>query len=383
MPSIKTKKAVIPKDDRTTIAFVEQLKRQWLETIDAIPDPLIVVDDSHIIMKANAAMAEIAGSSVKELVGQVCYKAFAGRSTPCDNCQMVQSKPGQSAPGYEIFNGKNERWYEVATRRLRSDSGQKGVVQIYRDRTDAKLLQNRLTQNEKLASIGQLAGGFAHEINNPLGGILVFAQMLLKEMDKESLHYQDVVEIEAAAKRCKTIVENLLQFSRQRPINHQLEEFDVHPIIANAVKFADLGHNKDRRCTIKLKLDAADHVIKSDANRLTQVFLNLCINALQAMPRGGTLCVETQNENQGKLNMLVVKVIDQGVGIKPEHLAKIFEPFFTTKEPGQGTGLGLSIVHGIIQDLGATIDVARNKSKGVTFTVKIPATATATKGRQP
>lgn len=380
MASVARKKISPASDERSTIAFVEQLKRQWLETIDAIPDPFIMVDDNFVITKANDAMAEIAGSSVKELVGKVCYREFAGRTSPCESCQMKRSKPGKITPGYEIHNEKNDRWYEVATRRLQSNSVQKGTVQIYRDRTDAKKLQNRLAQNEKLASIGQLAGGFAHEINNPLGGILVFAQMLLKEMDPSSAHYQDVVEIEAAAKRCKTIVENLLDFSRQRPLNPKFERFDIHQVITNSVKFANLGHNKDRRCEIDLKLRASEHTLISDPNRLTQVFLNLCSNAFQAMPKGGTLRVETTTEKVGSQKFFFAKIIDNGIGIKPEHVAKIFEPFFTTKEPGQGTGLGLSIVHGIIQDLGGSIEVAKNRGKGTTFTVKIPFTNHLSKG---
>lgn len=369
MGSVARKKINPLEQERATIAFVEDLKRQWLETIDAIPDPFIMVDDRYIITKANAAMAEIADSSIKDIVGKPCFKVFAGRTSPCKNCQMKNSQPGKTNPGYEIYNAKNDRWYEVATRRLQAESGQRGIVQIYRDRTEAKKLQNRLAQNEKLASIGQLAGGFAHEINNPLGGILVFAQMLLKEMNKESPHYQDVIEIESAAKRCKTIVENLLDFSRQRPLNPRLETCDLHLVIKNAAKFAALGHNKGHRCEIKLKLNADENILRSDPNRLTQVFLNLCTNAFQAMPKGGTLTIETLSE---KSDFVVAKVSDTGTGIKPEHIAKIFEPFFTTKEPGQGTGLGLSIVHGIIQDLGGTIDVARNKTKGSTFILRLP-----------
>jgi two-component system NtrC family sensor kinase len=372
MGNTARKKINSVQSEQSTIEFVEELKRQWLETIDAIPDPFIMINDSYIITKANAAMAEIADSSIKDIVGKSCYKVFAGRSSPCENCQMAKSKPGKTTPGYEIYNAKNDRWYEVATRKLQNESGQRGIVQIYRDRTDAKKLQNRLAQNEKLASIGQLAGGFAHEINNPLGGILVFSQMLLKEMNKESTHYQDVVEIESAAKRCKTIVENLLDFSRQRPVNPKLESCDLHLVIRNAVKFADLGHNKARGCEIKLKLNAKDNVFISDHNRLTQVFLNLCSNSFQAMSKGGILTVETSSDQNDKNRWFVAKVIDNGTGIKTEHLAKIFEPFFTTKEPGQGTGLGLSIVHGIIQDLGGTIDVSRNKVKGSTFTIRLP-----------
>jgi two-component system NtrC family sensor kinase len=275
-------------------------------------------------------------------------------------------------PGYEIYNSKNGRWYEVATRRLNSISGQGGVVQIYRDRTEAKKLQNQLAQNEKLASIGQLAGGFAHEINNPLGGILVFSQMLLREIDKSSPHYQDILEIEGAAKRCKTIVENLLDFARQRPLKPKISECDVHLIVTNAAKFASLGFNQKKKCQINLELSAKKFIFQSDSNRLTQVFLNLCTNAFQSMPNGGSITIRSSNEIIQKKNHLSISISDTGSGIPKDHLRKIFEPFFTTKEPGKGTGLGLSIVHGILQDIGGSIEVTSKISAGSTFTVKLP-----------
>jgi two-component system, NtrC family, sensor kinase len=365
------KKQKPEQDPQQTIAFVEELKRQWVETIDAIPDPFIMVSDEYKITRVNEAMAEIAKTDVKKIVGKTCHDVFAGRSTPCENCHMRNSKAGEAMPGYEIYNSKNDRWYEVATRRLKSVSGQHGVVQIYRDRTEAKKLQNQLAQNEKLASIGQLAGGFAHEINNPLGGILVFSQMLLRELEKESRHYQDIVEIEAAAKRCKGIVENLLDYARQRPLKPKITDCDIHSIVENAAKFAALGYNQRKRCEVKLELSAKNYRFKSDSNRLTQVFLNLCNNAFQAMPSGGDLIIHSMDEQVGKKHFIVIKFTDTGTGIPKEHLAKIFEPFFTTKEPGKGTGLGLSIVHGILQDIGGTIDVSSKVRSGTTFTVRL------------
>jgi two-component system NtrC family sensor kinase len=370
--SAKSKSSLSISTERDEIAFVEKLKKQWLETIDALPDPFITVSDNYVIGRANKAMAELTGVDVKNLGGQRCYKVFAGRDKPCENCHMPDARSRSSIPRYEIHNALNDRWYEVATRRFTLSSEDSTVVQIYRDRTEAKSLQRQVAQSEKLASIGQLAGGFAHEINNPLGGILVFSQMLLREMDANSQHYQDVVEIEAAAKRCKAIVENLLDYARQRPLKPSLSPCDLHQIIPNAVKFATLGHNKGHRCDVIFKFDAKHHEILSDQNRLTQVILNLCANAFQAMPSGGTLEVSTDNSRKSDGEQLVIKVSDSGMGISPKNIEKIFEPFFTTKEPGQGTGLGLSIVYGMIQDLGGSIDVKSQLNRGTTFSIILP-----------
>jgi two-component system, NtrC family, sensor kinase len=368
-------------DSATTIEFVERLKRQWLETIDAIPDPFLVVSDDYKIIKANTAMSEIAGTDVKKIVNRKCYEVFANRKSPCENCQMRRSQDGESLPGYEIYNARNDRWYEVATRRLQSLSGQHSVVQIYRDRTEAKKLQHQIAQNEKLASIGQLAGGFAHEINNPLGGILVFSQMILREMNKDAQHYPDVVEIESAARRCKLIVENLLAYSRQRPLKPKIETCDIHEIIASALKFSMIGANKSHKWKISLHLNARPHHLASDQNRLTQIFINLISNALQAMPKGGNLTISTDVHVTGASHRLVAKINDNGMGIKPDAIKKVFDPFYTTKEPGQGTGLGLSIVHGIVQDLGGTIEVESSKKSGTTFTLSLPLNASDVDGR--
>ncbi len=379
---IASKKNNSPRGKTThnsTIKFVEELKRQWVETIDAIPDPFLVVSDDYSIIKANAAMAEIAGTAVTNIVNKKCYEIFASRTSPCENCQMKNSMAGAHMPGYEIFNNKNERWYEVATRRLQNFSGKTTVVQIYRDRTEAKKLQNQIAQNEKLASIGQLAGGFAHEINNPLGGILVFSQMILREMKKTSTHYQDVVEIESAARRCKSIVENLLPYSRQRPLKPVLEETDIHLVIESSLKLANLGADRSTKQTVDLKLNAKTHTLLSDQNRLTQIFINLFRNAFQAMSKRGKLSVITESVQTGSQQLISVKIRDDGMGIKPDNISRIFEPFYTTKEPGQGTGLGLSIVYGIVHDLGGTIEVESKVNVGTTFTVMFPISSPTTR----
>lgn len=353
--------------------FVENLKRQWVETIDALPDPFIIVSKNHKIQKANAAMAEIAGLDIKSVIGSKCYKVFAGRSSPCENCQMQSAKEGRSHEVYEIRNKQNDRWYEVVSKAFHSQNQEDaGVLQIYRDRTETIRLQHQLSQQEKLASIGQLAGGFAHEINNPIGGILVFAQMLLREMDQKSSHYQDVVEIENAAQRCKSIVEGMLDFARQRPVRSKLEPTNFHAAIESAVRFAAVGHNAGGRCDIHIDLKAKLHEGQGDKNRLIQVILNLCTNALQAMPKRGVLTVKTSNTKKSQMVYLDIAIKDTGTGIKKEHLQKIFDPFFTTKEPGQGTGLGLSVVHGIIQDMGGSIDVESKLGGGTTFYIQIP-----------
>ena len=354
--------------------FVEDLKRQWMATIDALVDPLAIVGHDYKIQKANLAMARMAGKDVRDIVGRSCHEVFANRSTPCTGCQMLSVK-GTSRT-FELTSIRGDRYYEVTSQALMDrQGGIEGFVQIYRDRTEARKMREQLAQQDKLSSIGLLAGGVAHEINNPLGGILVFSQMLLRELPKDSSHYADVLEIEAATQRCKAIVESLLNFARQNPEGkpEKRAQFDILDAIRTALRFGEVSIPRRSQIEIITKFQDDPHPILADRNKLIQVFLNLIQNAIQAMPDGGSLTLRSEiyQDAQGK-TWGRYHVEDTGVGIPPENLKKIFDPFFTTKDPGEGTGLGLALCYGIIHDLGGTLQVESRVDQGTTFTIDVP-----------
>lgn len=364
--------------------FVEDLKRQWMATIDALVDPLAIVGHDYKIQKANLAMARMSGRDVRDIVGKSCFEIFANRSSPCSGCQMLSVK-GTSRT-FELTNIRGDRYYEVTSQALLDHKGEiEGFVQIYRDRTEARKMREQLAQQDKLASIGLLAGGIAHEINNPLGGILVFSQMLLRELPKDSSHYTDVVEIESATQRCKAIVESLLDFARQNPEGKpdKRAKFDVADAIRTALRFGEVSIPRRSRIEIITKLEDDSHPIVADRNKLIQVFLNLIQNAIQAMPDGGSLILrsETFKDALGK-SWGRYHVEDTGVGIPAQNLKKIFDPFFTTKDPGEGTGLGLALCYGIIHDLGGTLQVESTVDQGTTFTIEVPLEASTPKPLQ-
>jgi two-component system NtrC family sensor kinase len=364
--------------------FVEDLKRQWMATIDALVDPLAIVGHDYKIQKANLAMARMSGRDVRDIVGKSCFEIFASRSSPCPGCQML-SVNGTSRT-FELTNIRGDRYYEVTSQALLDHKGEsEGFVQIYRDRTEARKMREQLAQQDKLASIGLLAGGIAHEINNPLGGILVFSQMLLRELPKDSSHYTDVVEIESATQRCKAIVESLLDFARQNPEGKpdKRAKFDVADAIRTALRFGEVSIPRRSRIEIITKLEDDAHPIVADRNKLIQVFLNLIQNAIQAMPDGGSLILrsETFKDALGKA-WGRYHVEDTGVGIPAHNLKKIFDPFFTTKDPGEGTGLGLALCYGIIHDLGGTLQVESTVDQGTTFTIEVPLEGSASKPLQ-
>jgi two-component system NtrC family sensor kinase len=225
--------------------------------------------------------------------------------------------------------------------------------------------RDQLVQTEKLASIGELAAGVAHEINNPIGVILGFAQVLLKRIDETSPVYKPLSTIEREGLRCKRIVQGLLDFARQsKPSPRRV---NVNDVIEDAVVLMEHQANSSNvRLAKAFAPDMPDVV--ADANQLQQVFFNIILNAYHAMPNGGDLRITSRRLG----NEVHIIFADTGIGIPPENLKRIFDPFFTTKEVGQGTGLGLSISYGIVEQHGGTIEVSSQPSTGATFVVKLP-----------
>ncbi len=226
--------------------------------------------------------------------------------------------------------------------------------------------ERQISRSEQLASVGRLAAGVAHEINNPLTGVLAFADLM---RDKENLDDQDRQDLEVIireTKRAREIVRGLLDFARETP--SVKAPLDINDLVRQTTRL--LG-KRDAFQNIFVVEDLADNLpaVNGDKNQLQQVLVNLSLNACEAMPEGGTLLVNTSTDD-GKV---IVKVTDTGNGIRKEHLEQIFEPFFTTKPVGKGTGLGLSVSYGIIQLHGGSLEVESVERSGTTFTILLPA----------
>jgi len=228
-------------------------------------------------------------------------------------------------------------------------------------------IRSALMQSEKLASMGQLAAGIAHEVNNPLGVVLMYAHLLAEECPTDSSMREDLTMIVEQADRCKKIVSGLLNFARQNKVSYKT--IDLNDLIDNFITTVQLPENIQMRMVHGL----LDPLAEVDADQLIQVLINLVNNSLTAMPNGGTLTIKTTGQD----DVVRISVSDTGIGIPKEHLSKIFEPFFTTKKVGQGTGLGLSIIYGIIKMHSGDIRVESNANPalaatGTTFTITLP-----------
>jgi two-component system NtrC family sensor kinase len=228
-------------------------------------------------------------------------------------------------------------------------------------------MQAHLIQSEKLASLGKLAAGIAHEINNPLGGILIYSHLLLEDTDRNSPHYENLKKIVKETSRCKDIVKGLLEFAR--PKEPEMSLININEIVDSSLAIME-GQAFFQNIVIK-KVYASDlPKTVADSAQLQQVFMNIILNAAEAMDGSGSLTIHTSLNRDAPF--IDVKFTDTGHGIKEEDKARIFEPFFTTKQVGKGTGLGLSICYSIIQKHQGTIEVESEPEKGSTFTVKLP-----------
>ena len=242
-----------------------------------------------------------------------------------------------------------------------------------------KQTQAQLIQSAKMSTIGQLGAGVAHELNNPIGGILGYTQFILKKLSKPDVvpkdlkaYKQYIKYIEEEAKRCKTIVENLLSFSRKsrtRPV-----PVDIKQLIENTLSI--IRHQIELQ-SIKLttNYEAKLPSISGNVNQLQQAFTNIIINAQHAMPKGGKLNIRVSTKMEDGKKHLKISFKDSGCGIPKENLEKVFEPFFTTKQDWKSVGIGLSITYQIVKEHKGTITVESDIGKGTTFMITLPASS--------
>jgi len=236
-----------------------------------------------------------------------------------------------------------------------------------KDITTRKRMELQLLQADKLASLGQLSAGIAHEINNPLGLVLGYTKLVLKEAGPRKEFNEDLKIIEKHALNCKKIVENLLRFSRATSTTKSL--VDLHELIRDVV---EVVANKFRIDGVRIEANLAPDLpkVEVDPDKIRQVFMNILMNGRQAIEGAGAITIDTSFDRQK--GGIFIRFIDTGSGIPPEIVHRIFDPFFTTKPTGMGTGLGLAVSYGIIKDHDGEIRVESTPGKGSSFTVELP-----------
>ena len=351
-------------------------EENYRSLVESAEDFIFTVDADGCFLSVNSFTANFFGQDPERLSGCHLETIFSQANATRQRAHVadVFSRGRSIRDEFEVQGGAGTIWISANFMPVRSDAGKiHAVLCIARDVTENKTLQRHLVNTEKLASIGTLAAGFAHEINNPLGVMLGFCDLLLRGREPGSQEYEDLKTIERQGTHCKEIVENLLSFARNRgetpdysDLNRCIE--DILRVVRHSLEMNGIQ--------INTALDESIVPVNGDFRQLQQVFLNLINNAAAAMPAGGTLSVTTSLEKGGR--WAAVRVRDTGGGIQAENLDHIFEPFFTTKPEGEGTGLGLFVSYGIVTRYGGSIDCQSHtaetpgRPQGTTFTVKLP-----------
>jgi two-component system NtrC family sensor kinase len=337
---------------------------------DSTPTSIYIVDRAYTLIAINMSRARIVQQQPSQIVGKVCHKILFHREEPCPGCRV----------GETIFSGKDtqrieRRWetdgnpleYEITTYPIHNEKGQ--IIQAFifeEDVTEKRRLEATLVQSEKLAAVGQLAAGVAHEINNPLTAIIANAQLLKRMIQADEDIHEMLDLISTAGNRASQVVRNLLDFARKE--HYDFEPTDVNDTITKSL--ALVQHELLSR-SIELIFDPEDNLppVLASNDHLQGVWLNLLLNAIDALDDDDGM-IKVVTKSQAK--EIMVTVTDNGKGIPHEQVSRIFEPFYTTKEPGRGTGLGLSVCHRTIKQHGGHLSVHSQVGSGTEFTVVLP-----------
>ena len=358
---------------------------------------IVVLKPDFTIVEASEGYLNAVNKSKEEVIGRHCHEITHGLSAPCSislpelGCPLVETlRTGQSAHVIHehVIDRERRSYCDLETYPVRiNQSGEiVRVIEIWRDiteqlssRWDTRLRElktdmEKLVQEDRLISLGKLAASCAHEINNPIQGLLTFCLLMQSMLSKgkpttndlgEFRHYLGLMckELE----RCGGIVSGLLSFARESVM--EARELELREVIQPVLS---LTRHKMELQNVTPMLDCPEEplMIRGDLNQLQQCLLNLIFNAIEAMPHGGDLKVTLKPDEAGKKACMNIE--DTGCGIPEEHLDKIFDPFFTTKEEGEGTGLGLSIVYGVVKNHDGRIEVHSRKGLGTTFSLCFP-----------
>jgi len=387
----------------------ERLSRQWQATFDAMPEAIFVLDTEQRVLRTNRAAVEQFGRGPEHIVGKHCWKIVHGTDAPPPDCPMGRLREHHNLQRIEMQIAT--RWYDVVVNPILDDGHRLlGAVHVLRDITDTKAAQQErervhatLAQSDRLASIGMMAAGVAHEVNNPLSYVLYNLESVAEELPRlrESMRRHDdelasrlraarlagdngweqggfeqhgiedainrVREALDGAQRIKQIMRALATFSRAD--SNEMAPVSVQTAIEHAL---NIGFNEIKyRARVVKDFQPVASVLATDG-KLSQVFLNLLINAAQAIDEGHVEQNQIRVRTWMDAGMVCAEVSDTGKGIPPAIQGQVFDPFFTTKGVGSGTGLGLWICRNIVTELGGEIGFSSEPGRGTTFWVRLP-----------
>jgi PAS domain S-box-containing protein len=357
---------------RTKADEVERMRQFSENILESLNDGLSVLDRNGRVVRWNRRLEDLYGIRHENAVGRALHELFDDPIV-----QMIQSTSSESPEGAAYYRvplttrhaPERRLLVNVAATPLRDANGAvSGTIVIVEDISTRVQLEEQLQISEKMASIGLLAAGVAHEVNTPLTGISSFTQMLLEGAQPEDPKTKVLEKIERQTFRAAKIVNGLLNLAR--PTQVDSGPCDVNAVITDVLGL--LEHQfRTGRIQVRKEFASSAPIVQGIEHKLQQVFLNLFLNARDAMPRGGWLTIATRQE----ANEAIIEIADTGSGIPADQLSRIYDPFFTTKAIGKGTGLGLSITYGIVQEHGGNITCDSVVGQGTRFSLRLPVAA--------
>ncbi len=356
-------------DLERTRAFSENI-------LESLSSGLLVVDSKDRVLRWNSALEQFYGVTRDEAVGRALGEVFDAPFVETLHAERRDSPEGATLSRLPLPARGGQRGTTLIVNAtvvpLRASEGGErgtGTIVILENITGRVQLEEQLQISEKMASIGLLAAGVAHEVNTPLTGISSYTQMLLESADPADAHTRLLEKIEKQTFRAARIVNGLLNLSRPAASgSSERTPVDVNTVITDVLSL--LEHQlATHKIKVRRELSSGPVLVSGIEHKLQQVLLNLCLNAKDAMPKGGWLSIKTRAEG----SRMIIEVSDTGAGIPAEYLARIYDPFFTTKQMGGGTGLGLSITYGIVREHEGTIDCESSVAQGTRFVIGLPA----------
>ncbi len=351
----------------------EQLRNQGNELImsnnkleaifNGIASPVCMIDIDYTIREVNSAACGFVGKNRDEMISKKCYRVLFNRTRPCSYCKALDCLHAGAMKTTEAE--VEDKVYSFQFHTIRVPQNSKGqFIEIINDVTETKTLQEELVRTEKMAGIGTLAAGIAHELNNPLAGILGTGEIMLSDIEEDSPMKEYIEDIISYSKTAADVIKELSVYTRKE--EKEMQEVDIVRVLEFSLRLASRG-SESKNITVKRNYHALP-TIEANESELQQLFLNLIVNAMHAMDGKGTLTLHCK-EIKGFVH---VSVKDTGSGISEKNLNQIFTPFFTTKAPGKGTGLGLSNCYKIVENMDGRIRVKSEEGQGAEFLVIFP-----------
>lgn len=347
----------------------ESLKQQWDATFDAISDPLCLVDERMCILRTNKAFSNAVAKGFNEVIGENSLKIFF------KNNPEVWKTPPPLNLKIQVHNKLDGKFYSLVIHDLKFAIDNKNInLLLIKDITDQMKLEKQIREKSKLVELGTIGSSIAHELNNPLAGMLSYLQLLLMDVEKDSEFYEDLKEMESATLRCKDIVQNLLGFSRKQSIDRKAL-IDLNDLALKAVQLVELK-SRFKKVNIEVKTLEKKASFHGDQNSLVQALTHILTNSVEALEER----ISIEKNFMARINIVLMEkdhvylihITDNGPGISDKHLPLVINPLFTTKTGTYHAGLGLTVAYSIFSEHDGTLEIESRPGQGVTAIISLP-----------